>query len=570
MSFTLAIVFIISAFATCIWTYRRVLPQPIPGIPYKSSSSKRLLGDLTDVLKCRQQTGEMWSYVRDCALELKSPIFQMFMSGPTGKPWVVIADFWESYDLQMNRQGEFDRSTFLADVFGPLLPGNHVWMPSNETFRAHRRLIRDTMSPDFLNNVAAPAIHTSIQDLLALWREKIRVAPGVPFAADKDIVRGVVDLIMSASLGEQTNLNKTQTEMLSCLDAVDPPADANALADFPVAEEASVYRAVRTLVDSIQIGMSSPLPRHHMNFALRFYPSLAAARRVTDDLMTRVLAKAWAKFSRGQDGGVVSTAADLLMKREAQSATKANREVVYDTRAIRDELFGFYLAGHETTSTTLHWAVKRLSHHPDIQSSLRSALWKAYPRAFEEGRLPTAHEMAYSNVPYLDAFIEENHRLGTTIPTIIRRATRDAVVLGHTIPKGTDVFMIMNGPSFQLPALPVEESKRSASSQETRRRYGQWNAADVETFRPERFLTTDEDGRTRFDPFSGPVLPYGVGLRSCFGIKLAMMELRVILTMVVWSFELQPLAPPMSTFKAVDVNTHRAEQVILKLVEVAY
>lgn len=148
MPFVLSILFTACVVAAGVWSYRRMLPRPIAGIPYKSASARPLLGDLPDVcpLEClsslmiklteyqaskwRQQTGEMWSYVRQRALELNSPIFQMFMSGPAGKPWVVIADFWESYDLQMNRQGEFDRSTFLADVFGPLLPGNHVWVRS--------------------------------------------------------------------------------------------------------------------------------------------------------------------------------------------------------------------------------------------------------------------------------------------------------------------------------------------------------------------------------------------------------------------------------------------------------
>lgn len=50
------------------------------------------------------------------------------MRNPIGKPWVVISDFRESQDIQLCRQGEFDRSAFLADVFGPLLPGNHVWV----------------------------------------------------------------------------------------------------------------------------------------------------------------------------------------------------------------------------------------------------------------------------------------------------------------------------------------------------------------------------------------------------------------------------------------------------------
>lgn len=49
-----------------------------------------------------------------------------------------------------------------------------------------------------------------------------------------------------------------------------------------------------------------------------------------------------------------------------------------------------------------------------------------------------------------------------------------------------------------------------------------------------------------------------------------MLELRMILTMITWTFKLEALPDSLATFKAVDVNTHRAEAVNLKLAEVKY
>jgi cytochrome P450 len=390
-------------------------------------------------------------------------------------------------------------------------------MPSNDEFRAHRNLIKDTMSPPFLRNVVAPAIHREIEDLLELWREKIRLAPGRPFQADKDLIRSVVDVIMSATMGVQTGLSNSQSELLSGIDKLDFPASVDLPQNFPATEESPIYSAIRTLVDSIQIGMTSPAPRQHMNFALKFYPSLVAARKHTDQMMTEVLHGAWKKASEGDQEAPVTSAVDLLIRREVQLAQKQNRKAEYDTRVIRDELFGFYLAGHDTTSTTLCWAMKHLTIYQEVQNKLLLALKAVHKQAANDNRVPTAHEIVEAEVPYLDAFIEENHRLGTAIPTVIRRATRDAVVLGHVIPKGTDVFMIMNGPSFQSPGLQVEELKRSPTSKGLKDRYGIWDDADIGDFIPERFLLEGEDGVVRFNPFAGPVLPYGAGLRSCFG-----------------------------------------------------
>ncbi|KAI0403326.1 cytochrome P450 [Xylaria palmicola] len=231
--------------------------------------------------------------------------------------------------------------------------------------------------------------------------------------------------------------------------------------------------------------MSSLFPRQHLTLAVKFYPSLASARRYVDDLMTRKLRDSWAKISAG--GGIedrVQSAMDLLIQREVIMARKEDRPVMYDTPAIRDELFGFFAAGHETTSTTLRWAVKYLTRYQDVQAELFGALRSAHEAAAAAGRLPTAAEIINANIPYLDAFIEGNHRMGTANPSVIRMTTRDAMVLGHNVPKGTDVFMLMNGPGFQSPALPVDEAKRSESSREAKERYGTWDDADVSVFKP--------------------------------------------------------------------------------------
>lgn len=390
-------------------------------------------------------------------------------------------------------------------------------MPSNDEFRAHRNLIKDTMSPPFLRNTVAPVMHSSIQELLDLWREKVRLAKGRPFQANDDLVRAVVDVVMSNTLGVMTRLSKTQTEVLSGMKKLDVSGDENSAAEFGPPVESPTYTAIRTLIHSVQIGMTSPSPRLHMKFALNFYPSLIAARKYTHQMMTDALHAAWTKACRSDENDNITSAADLVIKREVRLAEQQSRKAEYDTEVIRGELFGFYLAGHETTSTTLSWALKYLTLYQDVQKKLISALQSVHKKALHEARLPTAQEIFEADVPYLDAFIEENHRVCTAIPTVVRRATRDAVVLGHVIPKGTDVFMIMNGPSFQGPAFPVDEWKRSESSRNSKDRYGEWKTEDVEKFSPERFIVHNESGDEKFNPFAGPVAPYGVGLRSCFG-----------------------------------------------------
>lgn len=391
-------------------------------------------------------------------------------------------------------------------------------MPSNDTFRAHRQLIRDTMSPSFLEGVVGPSIHASTGQLIELWKVKSRLAKGRSFEAGKDITRNLVDVIIKATFGFQVNAIITQAKVVTGLSSVHIPSNVDAAVEFPEADDPKAYTSVRDLVDSLHIAQNSPVPRQHLTFALKFYPYLVAARKWNENMMGKRLQLAWDKFSANADQDAqVESAVDLLVQREAQMAERQNRDVQYDTRVIRDELFGFFAAGHETTSTTICWAVKFLTKHQDVQKKLRSALQHAHKRAFKEGDLPTSMEITRTEVPYLDAFIEENHRLGQAIPAVIRMATQDTVILGHHIPKGTDVFMLLNGPSYQSPAFHLSESLRATESQDSKDKYGIWDDADIGEFKPERWLKEEKGEDVKFDPFAGPALPYGLGLRGCFG-----------------------------------------------------
>lgn len=111
-------------------------------------------------------------------------------------------------------------------------------------------------------------------------------------------------------------------------------------------------------------------------------------------------------------------------------------------------LWGTLLTGQRETA--VGWGLKFLTTHPDAQTNLREALQDAFKGAVTEKRAPTAQEIATTNVPYLDAFMEETHRLGRTASSVIRRATCDTEILGFKVPKGTDVFMVRRSRSLDV------------------------------------------------------------------------------------------------------------------------
>lgn len=364
-----------------------------------------------------------------------------------------------------------------------------------------------------------------METMIRLWQKRAALAHGRPFHVDKDISRTVVDTMILTTFGFEVGSLKSQEEVTT---KVDLPTDYETPVEFPEAKDAQAFTAIRDLSDSVQLAMGSPIPGIVLPFALTFFPSLISARKFTDSMIKSRLQAAWKKFSgNADDDDQVKSGTDLIIQRAVQQAKKEGREVKYDAQVIRDELFGFYMAGQETTSVTLGWAVKYLTANQDVQKNLRAALRQTYTRAAATSDIPTAQEVTRADVPYLDAFINEVHRMGNSVNSIVRVSTKDTVILGHHVPKGTDVFMLTNGPSYKSPALDIDESIRSKSSRETKDRFGAWDDQDISKFNPDRWLTKDEAGNVKFNPDAGPVHPYGAGPRACFGKYTQLFELHI-------------------------------------------
>lgn len=218
------------------------------------------------------------------------------------------------------------------------------------------------------------------------------------------------------------------------------------------------------------------------------------------------------------------------------------------------------------------WSSKLLAENPGWQGRLRKALHAAFPTAKTENRCPTAREIMETSIPFLDATIEETLRYRPTAPLGTRDAIRDTTILGHPVPKGTTVIWLVNSSNFLKPAMEVDESRRSQRCQEEKKqqsgRVGEWEDNDIGLFKPERWLTTDKEGSTVFDGNAGPSSPFGMGLRSCFGRRLAHVEMKIILAMLFWSFELLECPAELSGHSGHLALTYKPAQCYVRLKKV--
>jgi cytochrome P450 len=175
---------------------------------------------------------------------------------------------------------------------------------------------------------------------------------------------------------------------------------------------------------------------------------------------------------------------------------------------MRDELLTLLVAGHETTATSLSWAVERLVRHPEKLERLRG-------------------EVAAGEDAYLTATIQETLRLRPVISIVLRKLTEPVEIGGYELPAGISV-----APSVYLvhrnPEIYPEPQR----------------------FLPERFLERP--------PGTYTWIPFGGGVRRCLGASFAQFEMAVVLRELVKRHEIRPANPkPERVFRRAITETPR-------------
>lgn len=215
--------------------------------------------------------------------------------------------------------------------------------------------------------------------------------------------------------------------------------------------------------------------------------------------------------------------------------------------------------------------MKRLADNIQVQEKLRRQLREAIPAAASAKRLPSADEIIRTPMPYLDAVIDEMLRVAQPVPGLVRQATQDTQILGCFIPKGTQVFMLANGPSMFSPSLPIPDHLRTQTCLEAKGKTGAWiEDGHMADFDPERWLVPASEGAPEFEgkafnQAAGPMMAFSLGPRGCFGRKLAYLTLKLLVSLIVWKFELLPCEEELSSYKAYDNLTNRPVSCYVRL-----
>src|SRR6266403_1699963 len=197
---------------------------------------------------------------------------------------------------------------------------------------------------------------------------------------------------------------------------------------------------------------------------------------------------------------------------------------------LRDETITLFLAGHETTASTLYWTWWLLAQHPGVEAKLHGEL-----DVVLGGRTPTLADLP--NLSYTGHVITESLRLYPPAWGLARVAIEDHEIAGYPVTKGMGVAM----------------------AQWVVHRDPRWYEAPAE-FRPDRW---EGDLLKRLPKFA--YFPFGGGPRQCIGNAFALMEASLILATVAQRFRLGLVADhPVEPLASITLRPRHGVRVTLE------
>ncbi|MFI8235155.1 cytochrome P450 [Streptomyces sp. NPDC085900] len=175
---------------------------------------------------------------------------------------------------------------------------------------------------------------------------------------------------------------------------------------------------------------------------------------------------------------------------------------------VRRQVITFLVAGHETTSGALSFALYYLARHPEIAARARAEV----DRVWGDTAAPGYEQVA--KLRYVRRILDESLRLWPTAPAFAREALEDTVLAGrHPMRRG----------AWTLVLTPMLHRDPAA-----------WGA-DAERFDPDRFHPKAVRSRP-----AHTFKPFGTGARACIGRQFALHEATLVLGLLLRRYAFVP------------------------------
>ncbi|HEF1370329.1 TPA: cytochrome P450 [Campylobacter jejuni] len=414
--------------------------------PYKNKASTLL----TFLLKRRSWLDGL--YERSYKMQtgyVKMPNFDLY----------VINDTKEVKRMMVDEVREFPKSAFLHELLSPLL-GESIFTTNGEVWKKQRELLRPSFEMTRINKV-----FNLMSEAVADMMDRFSKYPNhAVIEVDEAMTFITADVIF-------------RTIMSSKLDEGKGKKILNAFVTF---QEQSVHTAMRRMFR---------FPKW-LSYVLGDRKRTKAGdviRQVLSDIIKP-------RYDMADNAEFEDILGSLLLVVDADTNKRFSFEEILDQVAM------LFLAGHETTASSLTWTLYLLSLYPKEQEKA----YEEITQVLQGGAIEISHLRQFK---YLTNIFKESLRLYPPVGFFAREAKKDAQVRDKLIKKGSGVVI--------APWLIHRHEEF-------------WT--NPHGFNPSRF-----EGEYKKDAY----LPFGVGERICIGQGFAMQEAILILANILKTYKLE-------------------------------
>jgi cytochrome P450 len=361
----------------------------------------------------------------------------------------------------LDTTGSYSKQPLNDEVLGAAIGGG-LLSAEGEDWRWQRRLTAPMFrAEDMLDFV--PAFAAAASPMLERWAE---AEPGTPHKIDRDMTRVTFQALQDTVLG-------------ASIDEEDRRFIEDASAKF------LVHSIWKVALSSLRLPPWLPHPGAR---------SMARDGQTMRGVAERVLAKARASGADSND----------LLQRLISARDPATGEAMPDELVV-DNLVTFLVAGHETTSQALTWALYLLALFPDWQERVREEVLRVV------GKVAPVSREDIGKLFLLDQVFQEAMRLYSPVPILMRLTTRPVTIGGISLKQGAMII---------VPIYVIHRHRKL------------WH--DPLKFDPSRFTPEAKAGRHRC-----AYMPFGAGPRTCIGGTFAMVEGKTILATILANAKLE-------------------------------
>ncbi|XP_061374474.1 cytochrome P450 71D8-like [Gastrolobium bilobum] len=350
-------------------------------------------------------------------------------------------------------------------------PADIAFVPYGDYWRQMRKIcVLELLSSKKVKSFSFVREHET-----AKFIESIETSTGSPINLTSRIFSLVSSSVCRAAFGNKT---KDQDEFITLIKDVIAHAGGFDLAD---------------LFPSIK-------PIH---FITGIRPKLEKLHKRLDKILQNIVTEHQEKHMRAQEGKVEAEEEDLVdvLLRIQQSDSLG---IKITTRNIKAVILDVFIAGTDTSASTLDWAMLEMIRNPRVREKAQAELRQAF-----KGK-KIIHETDIEELSYLNLVVKETLRLHPPTPLLLPRECSELTIIdGYEIPIKTkvmvNVWAMGRDPQY-------------------------WS--DAESFTPERFDGSSIDFKGNNFEF----IPFGAGRRMCPGMSFGLANIVLPLALLLYHF----------------------------------